>query len=144
MGFEPVPEEETEEEQKARLDGVAARKLEAYKKLKAKPGDEAQEAADLAKVAEKATGLLGAQLSSNEERIHSAESEIELIKTRWLMDNHLKMNHDKYDEINRCLSIYDIELGARDIVLRLDLDIPMSPFIEPPKVQEVASITNKS
>jgi hypothetical protein len=50
------------------------------------------------------------------------------------------MDADQYDEINRKLSIYDIELGALDIVLRLDLDIPLSKFVAPPKVMETASI----
>lgn len=50
------------------------------------------------------------------------------------------MDADQYDEINRKLSIYDIELGALDIVLRLDLDIPLSKFTPPPKIQETASI----
>jgi len=30
------------------------------------------------------------------------------------------------------------------VVLRLDLDIPLSKFVEPPKIQEAASITGKS
>ena len=37
------------------------------------------------------------------------------------------------------LSIYDIELGAKDIILRLDLDIPLSKFIAPPKVLDIIS-----
>ena len=41
VGFEPVPEEETPEEAKARADAVAARKAEAYKVKKLKPVDEA-------------------------------------------------------------------------------------------------------
>lgn len=60
------------------------------------------------------------------------------------MENHLKMDNDRWDVINRKTSIYDIELGAKDIVLRLDLDVAVSPFVAPPKVVEVQSITGKS
>jgi hypothetical protein len=59
LGFEPVPDEETEEEAKARLDGVAARKAEAYRKIKAKPKTEEEEAEDAQKVAARATEILG-------------------------------------------------------------------------------------
>lgn len=41
--------------------------------------------------------------------------------------------------MNRKLSIYDIELGARDIILRLDLDIALSKFTPPPKVADMTS-----
>lgn len=60
------------------------------------------------------------------------------------MQNHLKMDNARWDVINRKLSIYDIELGAKDIVLRLDLDVAMTPFVAPPKAVEVQSITGKS
>ena len=144
VGFEPILDEETEEEQKARLDGVVARKAEAYKKIKGKPKTEEEEAADVQQVSEKATEILGEALCANEERLTSAEGEVGKIKTRWLMQNHLKMDHDRWDIINRKLSIYDIELGSKDIILRLDLDVPMSPFIVPPKIEEKASVTGKS
>jgi len=49
------------------------------------------------------------------------------------------MNKDVYDQLNRKLSVYDIELGAKDIILRLDLDIPLSKFIAPPKLPDVTS-----
>ena len=49
------------------------------------------------------------------------------------MENHTKMDSDQYDCINRKLSVYDIELGSRDVVLRLDLDIPLSNFTPPVK-----------
>jgi len=46
------------------------------------------------------------------------------------------MDGEQYDAINRKLSIYDIELGALDIILRLDLDIPLSKFVPPPKIPD--------
>jgi hypothetical protein len=72
-------------------------------------------------------------------RITTVEKEIDLIKTRWLMQNHIKMDSVEYDKINRKLSIYDIELGSKDIVLRLDLDIALSKFVPPQKVTDYVS-----
>ena len=78
-------------------------------------------------------------MSGDSDKVKAAEKEIELIKTRWLMANHLKMDKSSYDAVNRKLSIYDIELGARDILLRLDLDIPLSKFTAPIKVNDMLS-----
>lgn len=78
-------------------------------------------------------------MTSGCERIVVAEKEIELLKTRWLMQNHIRMDAEQYDCINRKLSIYDIELGSKDIVLRLDLDIALSKFVPPVKVNELLS-----
>lgn len=55
------------------------------------------------------------------------------------MQNHIKMDSVEYDKINRKLSIYDIELGSKDIVLRLDLDIALSKFVPPQKVTDYVS-----
>ena len=85
----------------------------------------------------KAIDYLGVNICKNTERIKNSENEIDAMKYKWLMQNHLKMDSNRYDEINRKLSIYDIELGARDIILRLDLDIPLSKFVEPPKINEI-------
>ena len=55
------------------------------------------------------------------------------------MKNHIVMDAEKYDSINRKMSIYDIDIGSKDIILRLDLDIPLSKFVPPPKVNEMLS-----
>lgn len=88
---------------------------------------------------EKTAQELGATMSGDSDKVKAAEKEIELIKTRWLMANHLKMDKSSYDAVNRKLSIYDIELGARDILLRLDLDIPLSKFTAPIKANDMLS-----
>lgn len=82
---------------------------------------------------------VGNNLCKNEAKIKAAEQELEIIKTRSLMETHLRMDALQYDAINRKLSIYDIELGARDLIMRLDLDVPLSKFVAPPKIQEVLS-----
>lgn len=47
------------------------------------------------------------------------------------MQNHLKMDQEMYDQINRKLSLYDIDFSSKDLILRLDLDIPLSKFTAP-------------
>ena len=34
------------------------------------------------------------QIVKNEQRIKNTEKEMNLVKTRWLMENHIKMNAD--------------------------------------------------
>ena len=135
-----MPEEQTQEEADAALEELKAKKAEAAKKLKQKPKTDEEEAAELESLIAKTAQELGQTLCVESEKIKAAEKEIELIKTRWLMQNHLKMDRDAYDAVNRKLSIYDIELGARDIILRLDLDIPLSKFTPPAKPNDLTSM----
>jgi hypothetical protein len=139
FGFEPVPEDQTEEQAAEALEELKLKKAEALKRSKQKPKTEEEEAAEMDMLVKKTSETLGNSLCLDEEKIRAAEKELDLIKTRWLMDNHLKMDADMYDRINRKLSIYDIELGARDLIMRLDLDIPLSKFVEPPKIVDVVS-----
>jgi 23S rRNA pseudoU1915 N3-methylase RlmH len=137
LGFEEIPEEQTEEEAAAMVADIQNKKAEAAKKTKSKPKTEEEEAEELNQLIAKTAQNLGLLLSgsndSDSDMVKAAEKEIELVKTRWLMQNHIKMDAEQYDNINRKLSIYDIELGARDIILRLDLDIALSKFTEPTK-----------
>lgn len=56
------------------------------------------------------------------------------------MKNHIEMNADQYDIINRKLSIFDIDLGSQDLILRLDLDVALSPFVAPQKISDALSL----
>ena len=47
------------------------------------------------------------------------------------MKNHTKMDAEEYDNINRKLSIFDLDIGSKDIILRLDLDVALSEFTAP-------------
>jgi hypothetical protein len=94
------------------------------KKAKQKAKSEEDELAEFESLIEKTATELAATLTSeNGEKIFAAEKEIELLKTRWTMKNHIIMNSDQYDCINRKLSLYDIDIGSKDLILRLDLDV---------------------
>jgi len=41
------------------------------------------------------------------------------------------MDPEMYDQINRKLSLFDIDISSKDLVLRLDLDVPLSKFTAP-------------
>eukprot|EP00351_Strombidinopsis_sp_SopsisLIS2011_P002166 CAMPEP_0116878060 /NCGR_PEP_ID=MMETSP0463-20121206/9801_1 /TAXON_ID=181622 /ORGANISM="Strombidinopsis sp, Strain SopsisLIS2011" /LENGTH=77 /DNA_ID=CAMNT_0004525885 /DNA_START=1117 /DNA_END=1350 /DNA_ORIENTATION=+ len=41
------------------------------------------------------------------------------------------MDADAYDELNRKVSILDIEIGEHDLILRQDLDVPLTPYVAP-------------
>jgi hypothetical protein len=44
------------------------------------------------------------------------------------MENHLKMDADTFEKLNRKMSILDIDISELDVVLRTDLDVPLSLY----------------
>lgn len=71
-----------------------------------------------------------------QEETGKVEREIELVKTKWLMDNHKTMDTEAFDCLNRKVSIMDIDFGDKEIILRTDLDVPLNPFIPMPSIEE--------
>ena len=64
-----------------------------------------------------------------EQEIEKIENEIELLKTEWLMENHLRMDRATFEKLNRKLSILDMDVGELDVVLRTDLDVPLTSYV---------------
>lgn len=60
--------------------------------------------------------------------VDKCEQAIEISKTEWLMDNHLRMDAEMFDTLNRKVSILDIDVAELEVVLRTDLDVPLTPF----------------
>jgi hypothetical protein len=48
------------------------------------------------------------------------------------MDNHIKMDQKEYDELYNLESVLDVDVAGKDIILRLDLDVPLSNFVPAP------------
>lgn len=92
MGFEIIPEEQTEEEAAALVEDLKNKKAEAAKRNKQKVKTDEEEAADLEQLIAKTSAEMGKTLSERDDKIQAVEKEIELIKTRWLMDQHTKMD----------------------------------------------------
>jgi hypothetical protein len=132
LGFEIVPENQTQEEKEAAIEEMNNRKAEALKKSKAKPKTPEEEEEELRNHIEKSSQTLAGLLTrENSEKIIAAEKEIGLLKTRWLMKNHIIMDAEEYDNVNRKMSIFDVDIGSKDLLLRLDLDVPLSEFTPP-------------
>ena len=47
----------------------------------------------------------------------------------WLMENHLRMDRATFEKLNRKLSILDMDVGELDVVLRTDLDVPLTSYV---------------
>ena len=88
MGFEVVPEEQTEEEAAAISEDLKNKKAEAAKRNKQKVKTDEEEAQDMEQLIVKTSQDLGKTLSEQEDKVQAVEKEIQLIKTRWLMQNH--------------------------------------------------------
>ena len=124
FGFEIPHEHQTHEERQKIEDERKVKKADWLKKNKKKPKTEDEEQKDLEELKHKISSHLSNQMI--EHRLERSEREIELAKTKWLMDNHLKMDETMYDEFYRLESILDIDISGKDVILRLDLDVPLS------------------
>lgn len=132
--FEVPSEEQTDEEREALLQAAAAAKAEALKKAKKKPKSPEEEAAETDALLAKMAEIVINNLTDVE--VEKAETAIELKKTEWLMDNHLKMDSVMWDKFNRKMSILDIDVGEQEIIFRADLDAALTPFVPLPPIEE--------
>lgn len=129
FGFAVPHEHQTEEEVKKQAEEQKARKADWLKKTKKKPKTEEEENAELEELKNKVGHGLKTELLQN--RVERAEQDIDYVKTKWLFDNHIKMDVDQYDELHRLESILDVDISGKDLVMRLDLDVPLSPYVPP-------------
>lgn len=65
-------------------------------------------------------------------RLTKVGREIDILRTKWLMENHEKMDRSKYDDLYHLESVLDIDVAGKDIIVRLDLDVPLSAYTPPP------------
>ena len=130
LGFIVPHENITEEEIKKMEEEKKAKKADWLKKTKKKPKTEEEENAELEELKHRVINGMKADLINN--RVAKAEKDVEIIKTKWLMDNHIKMDAAQYDELYRLESVLDSDFSGKDVILRLDLDVPLSPYVPPP------------
>lgn len=120
----------TEEEKKKQEDDFKSKKADWMKKNKKKPKTDEEEKKDYEdlkiKIAEKLSKTL------MESGLEAAEKEINIIKTKYMMSHHKIMNEDAYEELHRRKSVRDVEISNKDLLIRMDLDIPLSPYEPPP------------
>ena len=44
------------------------------------------------------------------------------------MQTHIKMDENQYDWLYRLESVLDIDISGKDLLIRLDLDVPLSAY----------------
>lgn len=132
--WQPIPEDWTEEQLKQHQANEAARIADWLKKNKKKPKTAEEDAADKKELITRMQTSLSTQFT--EQEIDKCESEIELLKTEWLMENHLKMDAAAFEKLNRKVSVLDIDINDLDVVMRADLDVPLSPFTPLPPLED--------
>ena len=130
MGFVVPSESQSEEEIKKLEEEKKAKKAEWLKKTKKKAKTDEEESQDAEEIKNRIINGLKHDLINN--RLLQAEKDVNVQKVKWLMEHHEIMNEEKYDELNRLESILDIDISGKDLVLRLDLDVPLSAYIAPP------------
>lgn len=109
-------------------------KQESFKKSKKKPKTEEEEAKELEDIQAKVVEVMHGILVKDE--TETVEREIEIVKTKWLMDNHVEMNDETFDTLNRKVSILDIDIADKEVILRADIDVPLNPFTPMPSIEE--------
>lgn len=129
-----VPEDWTAEQRQAHQQSEAAKIAEILKKNKKKPKTAEEDLKDKEDLLVKMTTSMTTQFTDAE--IDKCESEIELLKTEWLMENHLNMNEVAFEQLNRKVSILDLDVNDQDVVMRVDLDVPLSPYTPLPPLED--------
>lgn len=141
-GFIVPHENITDEEIKKIEDDKKAKKAEWIKKTKKKAKTEDEENNDLEELRNRVSNNLKNEFLTH--RVEKAQNEVEFVKIKWLFDNHIKMDENQFDELYRLESVLDIDISGKDLILRLDLDVPMSPYIPPQTASMLQTLDEKS
>jgi len=107
--WQAIPEEWTDEQIKQHFANEQAKMADWLKKNKKKPKTAEEDAADKKELISRVTSSLSTQFT--EQEIDKCESEIDLLKTEWLMENHLNMDANSFERLNRIVSILDIDIN---------------------------------
>lgn len=146
-GFEMFHAEMTPEERKVLKDKVDAEKAEWLKKNKKKAKTPDEEAQDLKIIKEKIEEALKHKCLSEDHIMGKVEDSVNLLIFKQQLETHKKMNSDTWDDLYRKYSILDIPCEGKNVLVRLDLDVPLSEYVPPPPedaVEEEETKLNKS
>lgn len=129
-----IPEEWTQEQRQAAIQQEALKVAEQLKKSKKKPKTVEEEQTEKKELINRTVQQLQQQFTDVE--IDKCEAELELLKTEWLMLNHMTMNSQAFEKLNRKVSVLDIDIAEMEVVLRIDLDVPLTPHTPLPPLEE--------
>ena len=128
--FEYVTDEMTEEEIEKMKEEKLNRKNEWLRRTKRKPKTEEEEAKDAEDLKEKVAAELGQVLASGPV-MEGVDQTLDLLQMERLLDTHDVMDRRAWDALYRKYSVLDIDLEGKNVLLRLDLDVPLSDYVPP-------------
>lgn len=134
--FEYVTDEMTEEEITKMKEDAEARKAEWMKKHKKKPKGEEEEAQDMEELKKRISEEIKRKVVHEDTIMGDLEDKLEMKTLHKYLDDHVVMNKEKWDELYRKKSILDIGCEGKNVLLRLDLDVPLSEYV-PPELESV-------
>ena len=113
------------------------KKADWYKATKKKPKTDDEEAQEAEDIKNRTQNALKNELLAN--RLTKVGREIDILRTKWLMENHIQMDRKEYDDLYHLESVLDIDVAGKDIILRLDLDVPLSNYVAPPSESQMGT-----
>jgi hypothetical protein len=125
--FEYETDEMTEEDILKMKEDKEARKSEWMKKLKKKVKTEEEEKQDMDDLIQNVT----LKVIEDKSVVGDVESIIAMKMLQRHLDSHIVLDKEKWDEYYRKKSILDIACEGKNVLLRLDLDVPLSEYISP-------------
>ena len=129
--FEYITDEMTPEEINKMKEDKENRKNEWNKKRKKPPKTEQEEAHDNGELHAKISEAIKHKVVSENEVMGGVEENIEMKTLEKQLNEHIIMNREKWDEFYRKKSVIDIGCEGKNVLLRLDLDVPLSEYIPP-------------
>ena len=142
MGFIVPSESVPPEESKKLEDERKAKKADWYKATKKKPKTDDEELQEVEEIKAKTAASLKHELISN--KLTKIGREIDILRTKWLMNNHVTMDHKQYNDLYQLESVLDIDIAGKDLIVRLDLDVPLSLYTPPPPESQLGNIDDFS
>lgn len=113
-----------------------AKKEEWLKKNKKKPKSEEEEQQDMNNLKQLMSDAIKQRILTDNTILGGIEDKIDMMELQRLLNEHVIMDKKKWDELYRKKSILDIGCEGKNVLLRLDLDVPLSEYV-PPQEEEV-------
>lgn len=125
--FEYEDDDTTEEAAHKMKEDRELRKAEWLKKTKKKPKSEEEDKQDMDDLKHNITK----KVIEDHSVVGNVEAIIEMKMLQRHLDSHVVLTKEKWDEYYRKKSILDIGCEGKNVLLRLDLDVPLSEYIAP-------------
>lgn len=131
FNFEWITDEMTEEQILKQKEDKKARRDEWLKKNKKKPKSEEEEHQDMQNLKQLMSDEIKQRVLTDSKILGGIEDKIEMMELKRLLNEHVIMDKNKWDELYRKKSILDIGCEGKNVLLRLDLDVPLSEYVSP-------------